>query len=234
MKTVFFDLDDTLFDHRRSARAGLVALADRYSLRARSIDEIETEYHRLLAELHPRVMAGDLSPDESRRTRYQRLFQFCGTPIDDTQIGEALRVALAAYSDSRSTVEGARELLKDLKADHRIAIISNNFLSEQQEKLRIIGIADYIDELIVSEEVGVMKPDRLIFEVALQRMEARPGDSVMVGDAWESDVVGATQAGIRAIWFNRFGLPVPQPGIATELRSFVPLELVRNAIGRFE
>src|SRR5690242_12840095 len=113
MKTVFFDLDDTLFDHRRSARAGLVALAERYSLRTRTIDEIEAEYHRLLAELHPHVMAGNLSPDTSRRTRYRRLFQFCGVAMDDMRIGEALEVALAAYADSRSTVDGTRELLED-------------------------------------------------------------------------------------------------------------------------
>ena len=67
------------------------------------------------------------------------------------------------------------------------------------------------------------KPDRRIFEAALSTAGARADQSTMLGDSWSSDVLGAEGAGIRPVWFNRFGLPRPAGSRATELRSLRPL-----------
>jgi putative hydrolase of the HAD superfamily len=73
----------------------------------------------------------------------------------------------------------------------------------------------------VSEEAGVSKPDPRIFEMALERANARAGEAVMVGDSWANDVEGARAAGIRAVWFNRDGRLAPDPAVPV-LRSLAP------------
>lgn len=100
-------------------------------------------------------------------------------------------------------MKGAAALLDAARQRARIGIVSNNLLDEQQEKLRCCELDQYIDVLVVSEEAGVSKPHPRIFEIALERLDGRPDQAVMVGDSWSADIVGASKAGIRAVWFNR-------------------------------
>jgi FMN phosphatase YigB (HAD superfamily) len=77
--------------------------------------------------------------------------------------------------------------------------------------------------LIASEDVGVSKPDRGIFDIALERLGATAADAVMVGDSWANDIAGAVNAGIRAIWFNPDRRPAPDgPAGVTEIHSLAP------------
>jgi FMN phosphatase YigB (HAD superfamily) len=79
-----------------------------------------------------------------------------------------------------------------------------------------------VDALITSEDVGVLKPDPAIYQVALQRLQASPAQTVMVGDNWSADVLGALAVGIRPVWLNRFGAARLLPHVA-ELTSLEPL-----------
>ncbi len=98
-----------------------------------------------------------------------------------------------------------------IKRRASLGIVSNNLLDEQQEKLRVCGLDELVDALVVSEEAGVSKPDPAIFRVALDRLRVRADETVMIGDSWAADVEGARAAGIRAIWFNPAGAAAPDP-----------------------
>jgi hypothetical protein len=76
------------------------------------------------------------------------------------------------------------------------------------------GMDHLVDVLVTSEEVGEAKPARAIFAAALERVGCEPGQTVMVGDSWAVDVVGAHGVGIRPIWLNRHARPCPAPGLA--------------------
>jgi HAD superfamily hydrolase (TIGR01549 family) len=133
----------------------------------------------------------------------------------------ATRTATAyrtGYIQARRSVPGARPFLETIRQRATVVIVSNNLLHEQQEKLRDCRLDGYIDVLVVSEEVGVSKPDARIFEIALERAGAGPQEAVMIGDSWANDVEGARSAGIRAVWFNRDGRPSPDPAVPV-LRS---------------
>src|SRR5207244_11995999 len=101
------------------------------------------------------------------------------------------------------------ELRAAVRTHARIGIVTNNLLEEQQDKLQYCGLAPSVDVLIASEDVGVSKPDRGIFDLALERMGVSAEDAVMVGDSWANDIAGALNAGIRAIWFNPDRTPAP-------------------------
>ena len=139
---------------------------------------------------------------------------------------DAAELHRRTYQANRRCVEGALELVTHLKSRLRIAVVTNNTLAEQREKLATFGFAPLVDALVTSEEVGAAKPDARIFAAALERVACEPHEAVMIGDAWHHDVVGATSAGIRALWLNRHGLPHPDPSLAMQILALHPVEHV--------
>ncbi|WP_190242619.1 HAD family hydrolase [Hymenobacter lapidiphilus] len=224
--TILFDLDDTLYDHTATARAALAATAaGRASLREVPADTLYMRYSDLLEEMHPRVMRGELDYLTARELRFRQLLEpYEAAPTAGSLAGLA-EEHYGHYRQFRQPVAGALALLRRLKPDFRIGVVTNNRTSEQEEKLDYLGMSGLVDALITSEAVGVLKPDPAIYHVALQRLQGRPAETVMVGDNWVADVVGAQAVGIRPVWLNRGGVSRPLPGVA-ELGSLEPLEQV--------
>lgn len=227
LKAVLFDLDDTLFDHLHSTRQGLLAVCRAYPcFQQRPIEELFADYTRLLDEVHLSVLNGSLSIDEARRERFRRFFLLHGPETNDLlqTIEHAALLHRETYQASRQAVAGVGPLLEYLHERVKIAVVTNNLVAEQIDKLRHLKLDRFIDELVTSEETGSIKPDPGIFRAALERAGCRAQETVMIGDAWQADVLGATGAGIRAIWLNRTGNACPDPALAAELRAFEPIE----------
>ena len=207
-RAVLFDLDDTLFDHRRSARA---ALRQVHRVHAPGFDfeAFERHHARYLEEMHLEVLAGRIGLDDARRERFRRVFEALGVALAPEVVDAVASAYREGYITSRRPLDGAAELLSALKPDARIAIVTNNLLDEQQDKLRHCGLAPFVDVLVASEDVGISKPEPGIFEIALARAGVSPASAVMVGDSWINDVGGARAAGIAAVWFNPDRLPRP-------------------------
>ena len=233
VRAVLFDMDDTLFDHRHSSRSGLVAIQQRYPcFQHTPIDELERIHLSLLEEVHLQVLRGEMSLEQARTVRMERLFaQFGGQSSPET-VEEAARRYRQVYQASRQIVPGTIALLEALRPHVKIGIVSNNMLAEQQGKLRYLGLEAHIDILVVSEEVGILKPEAGIFQVALERLQCSAEEAVMIGDAWHNDILGARGAGIRAIWLNRYGVPCPDSSLAREITAFEPLEAVFALLSR--
>ena len=231
MRVILFDLDDTLFDHQHCSRAGLVAVQKTHSGQiAGSIDEVESAYSELLEQWHEKVLDGSMSIDESRIERFRVLLSSEQSVATDNESQAAARCYRDAYDAAYRPVPGSIELLQRIKAAHPIGIVTNHVTSEQVKKIATIGVEPFVDELVVSEEVGVAKPDSRIFEAALLRLGGTPDEAVMIGDSWSSDILGATEMGIRAIWLNRYGRPCPDSSLATEIPSLEPVDEVFELI----
>jgi HAD superfamily hydrolase (TIGR01549 family) len=226
--TVFFDLDDTLFDHTFSVRAGLASLAGPFPAFARQpLERLEELYATELEAQHPRVLAGQLTAEDARLARFRILGRACGASDDDTGVQRIADTYRAAYLAARRAVPGALELLRALRARTPricLGIITNNVVDEQLEKLRVLELRHVIDVLVISEEVGVTKPDPAIFHTALARARCDAAQAVMVGDSWTSDVLGAHAAGLRAVWLNRTARPCPRPETCATLTSLQPVD----------
>lgn len=226
--TVFFDLDDTLFDHTFSVRAGLASLVRPFPAFARHpLERLEDLYATELEAQHPRVLAGQLTADAARLARFRTLGRACGADDDDAAIERVADTYRAAYMTARRTVPGTLALLQALRARAPrlcLGVITNNVVDEQIDKLRVLGLRHLLDVLVISEEAGVTKPDPAIFRTAIARAGCDAGQAVMVGDSWSSDVVGARAAGLRAVWLNRTGRPCPGPDSCPILASLEPVD----------
>ena len=224
VRAVLFDLDDTLFDHTHATRKALARLrADEQSLASWTTAELEARHSEVLELLHLDVLTGSLSIDAAREERFRRLLAAAGA--DGLTAGRASALA-SLYRDSYlgawQAVPGATALLASVKrAGLTVAVVTNNLTAEQRRKIDGVGLAPYVDQLITSEAIGVMKPDVGIFRAALDAVGVVADEAVVVGDAWPIDIAGARAAGIRAVWFNRAGLPSPDPSVQ-ELESLEP------------
>lgn len=225
VRAVLFDLDDTLFDHQYSSRSALRALQQAFpGFRQASLADLEVAHARLLEKYHQRVIRGRMSIKASREERFREMLKIYGESVTPANAELAATTYSRVYLESRRAVPGAIPLLESLKPNVKTAIVTNHLVAEQIEKLQACNLANLLDELIISEEVGATKPNPTIFKVALQRLGYEPREVVMIGDTWATDIVGATNVGISTFWLNRYNLPCPDPNIATEIHALEPLE----------
>ena len=116
-------------------------------------------------------------------------------------------------------IPGAIELLEYLRPSYRMFILSNGFREVQFLKLSNAGLAPYFERMILSEDAQIQKPHKGIFDYALKNTNSRRAESLMIGDSWEADIVGAYQSRIAQIWLNPDGLPT---------QGFTPTYTVRS------
>ena len=171
MPVLLCDLDDTLFDHDRTTREALGRLRERHRVLARwSLDELDVRHRVLLETLHVDVLAGRLTIDNARRERFARLLEQ-GEPGESSSAEHLAEDYRDAYAGQWYPVSGALELLQAVRgAGHRVVIVTNNGVAEQQLKLARCGFEPWVDAMVTSEEAGVSKPTPMIFEQALARV----------------------------------------------------------------
>ncbi len=209
-RLVLFDLDDTLFDHMGSVVRGLEAVGRHFPpLARRPAREAAVLYQRLLESVHPAIVRGRISPDAARLRRFQALLRWAGAPASTARAREASRIYREEYQRARRVVPGSVGVLRALRPQARIAILSNNRREEQAEKLDSLGLARWVDLLVTSEELPWAKPDPRAFRYAVREAGSRPHLATMVGDSWAVDIAGARRAGLGAVWVNRSGAPLP-------------------------
>ncbi|MCI4364841.1 MAG: HAD family hydrolase [Thermoplasmata archaeon] len=223
-RLVLFDLDDTLFDHSLTSRAALNEVREGESrLQTRELDELWREYLRLLNEDSTGMPSTPELYQVRRAERFRRLGVMCGWSMDVAEANELSASARRNYQRLRRPVPGAPEFVRRVAARTKVGIVTNNELREQEEKLDFLGLTESVEVLVVSADVKVAKPDPRIFKVALDRASVPREEAVMIGDSWMNDVLGARAAGIRPVWFNRFGLRPPTRHRVVELGAFRPL-----------
>ena len=107
-------------------------------------------------------------------------------------------------------IDGMAPALAAVSARYPMGLLTNGPSDIQRLKLDQAGLSDAFGAVVISGEVGVGKPSAEVFLAVLDALGARPDNSVMVGDSWERDVVGALDVGMRAVWIAD-GRPAPRP-----------------------
>lgn len=210
-KHIFFDLDHTIWDFDKNAAETLVELYDIYKLgeiglpgAAVFIETYTRNNHQLWAEYH----TGKITKTELRETRFRRTFIELG--LHPHQVPLAFEDDYVKLCPTKTNLfPHAHETLSYLKDKYTLHLISNGFKEASALKIGNTNIGQYFAEVIISEIVGINKPDPAIFEHALNVAGAIKSESLMIGDSLEADVYGALNFGMDAIYFNPFNVPKP-------------------------
>ena len=225
VKAVFFDLDDTLFDHKNSRLKGLAAIQARLpKLAAVQIGELERDHDRLLDANYDQVLDHKLSVSDGILERISTLCAMHGEKLSLIESQSIADLYEQVYIKNRQPVPGSKDLLNSLSKHVRLGVVSNGLLQTQIDKLRACGIADLLDFIVISDVVGFRKPEREIFELALEKADVTSSEAVYVGDSWNMDVLPAVKVGLKAVWLNRYGLGYPSPPVAKEITSYVNVD----------
>jgi putative hydrolase of the HAD superfamily len=208
---IFFDLDHTIWDFDKNAEETLQELYvihELASIGLTSADAFIEAYtrnnHRLWAEYH----VGNITKDYLRQARFRQTFLDLGVEPDIIPIGfEDAYVQLCPTKTN--LFPHAHETLQYLSDKYPLYLISNGFKESSEIKINNTGIGKYFQHVIISEVVGVNKPDKAIFQHALDLAGATKEKSLMIGDSLEADVRGALNFGMDAIYFNPFHAEKP-------------------------
>jgi len=209
IKTVVFDLDNTLFDHTRAEREALLLLLRECSdcHGVSDADAFVDEYVRHNAVCWQRLARGEISVEDLKILRLKQTFAaFNITGLDYVALAERY---LELYSGQCFVLPGMLRILHALKPRFTLGILSNGFAVIQRRKLSNMDIDRLIDFAVFSEDVGVMKPDARIFRKVMTDVGNQPEELVYVGDSYDSDIVGAKSVNWRAILFNPTGIAPP-------------------------
>jgi 2-haloacid dehalogenase len=200
-KWLLFDADDTLFDYGQ-AEAGALRLTFE-QLGARFDPAYLPVYQRINRQIWQDFEQGKISAAALRTKRFELLFEAIGALMDAERFSAAYLPNLATQS---KLTEGALEVVQALHGRYRLAIMTNGLRDVQRPRLARSAIRDYIADMIISEEVGAVKPERAIFDAAFRRM-GQPGrdEVLLIGDSLTSDIAGGSAYGIDTCWFNPEG-----------------------------
>jgi 2-haloacid dehalogenase len=168
-------------------------------------DAVRTSYRRINAGHWARLEAGETTPERLRIDRWAELLAVEGHDVEPRAVADAYITHLAAGAH---LVDGALEVLDDLARDHRIAFITNGLADVQRPRLSAAGLLHRAETVVISDEVGVAKPEPAIFDLVLAGM-GRPDRSrvLMIGDSLTSDIAGGHDAGLDTAWVNPEGEP---------------------------
>lgn len=210
-KHIFFDLDHTIWDFDRNAEETLNELFHTYNLDglglnscADFITTYTTNNHQLWADYH----LGKITKEFLRAERFSKTFIELG--IHPDAVPHQFEEDYVRISPTKTNLfEAAEEVLSYLQAKYKLHIISNGFKETTLTKMNLSRLNPYFENVIISEDVGVNKPNPIIFEYALDKAKALKEESIMIGDSLEADIYGALNFGIEAIFFNPVGKDKP-------------------------
>jgi HAD superfamily hydrolase (TIGR01549 family) len=213
LEVVLFDLDDTLHDdtsafqsaaeevaHEIAAEHGIDALA----LKAAYVAEAEGFWHRL-------------SPDHLKLKLSGLREQLWGRALAEVGLRseELARSSAERYDRYRKKYfelfPGTRNVLRTLRAKGmKLGLLTNGFAETHREKIALLRIGELFDAIFIADEVGMIKPDPLLFAHACTTMASAPARGAMVGDRYDRDIRGAIEAGLYTVWLNVRDESVPQ------------------------
>ena len=207
IRHIFFDLDNTLWDHRNNAYLTLKEIYKRENVQEKynlGFEDFHREYFTINERLWAQIRDGEIDKEYLRKHRFYDSFLFFG--IDDFDLAQVFEQnfldEILNYND---LVEGSFELLEYLsEKGYTLHILSNGFKEVTYRKCELSGIQNYFKTITSADELNVRKPQPEIYEYALKKANAKKEESIMIGDDWIADVEGALSFGIDAVFFDVF------------------------------
>jgi putative hydrolase of the HAD superfamily len=201
IKVIYFDIDDTILDHKSAERAALQDTRDALPiLQNVEIEELWNYYHKNNRRLWTEYGAGRINREILENNRFEWTLRDLGLNISDAAIMR--EVYMEFYEKHWIWIDNAKEVLAILSAEYPIGFLTNGFAEVQRAKALRFNLDTISDFYIISEEVGFMKPSPGIFEFATRSVNCEPEEILYVGDSFVSDIEGGASYGWKTAWYT--------------------------------
>lgn len=221
-RNLFIDLDDTLWDIHHNGRECLEEVYHDYRFEKfyPSFEDYYAVFIPHNQHLWRLYRAGAIKKETLNIERFLMPLRPFG--VEDSDYARRVGTDFLERTTHKTRlIEGSLELLDYLKPRYRMHILSNGFREVQYRKIENSGLKPYFGKIILSEDAGINKPHAEMFTYALKCTNSRRHETVMIGDSWEADIMGAYNSRIAQIWFN----PQNEPP-----REFIPFHTVRSLL----
>lgn len=201
---VLFDLDNTILDFSMAERTALSR-----TLSERGVEPTDARirrYSEINISFWERLETGELTREQVLVGRFEAFFRELGLAVDGREVCARYEGLL---HEGHWFMPGAEALLRELRGEQRLFLVSNGLASVQYSRLKSAGITDCFEGIFISEELGADKPQREFFERVFAAIAGfDKAKAVIVGDSLTSDIRGGLNAGITTVWLN----PQSRPG----------------------
>lgn len=198
---ILFDMDDTIFDFQQAQLVSFKCVLKKYDVPF-SLEAYQC-YENINHNLWQQFDAGILSKDRVQNERFVRFFDAMNIDIDGMQANLSYQESLATQT---WLVPHAKEICMELSKNHILSIVTNGVGITQKKRFLLSEVRPYFTNILISEDVGVAKPNKKFFDEVLKTIECMEKDKVLlVGDSLSADIQGANNAEIDCCWFNPKG-----------------------------
>jgi YjjG family noncanonical pyrimidine nucleotidase len=212
---LIFDADGTLFDFHRGETVALQSTSEKHGFSYSS--HLHDVYAAISAELWGRFERGEMPLEQLRVMRFECLFTDLGIDVDPELFNDDFMAILGRQTQ---LLNGAEDVVRDLSSRFRLLLATNGIAVVQRARFSRSSIRRYFEDVVISDEIGVAKPQPAYMDEAFSRMGDPPKSEVlMIGDSLSSDIAAGANYGVETCWFNPHRLPLdgsPQPTFTIE------------------
>lgn len=201
-RRILLDIDDTIFDFQQGNRNAVNELMTELGLSSPTVfDEYQAINHACWQALE----RGEMTQEILHVERFRRFLASKNRNDDPKAVADRFAYLLGMQA---IPFPYAESVVKELCAQRSVILLTNGITVIQKSRMERTPIRDWIDGIIISQEVGVAKPDPRIFDISCGDMDK--SEVLMIGDGIQSDVLGANNAGIDVCWYNPKGKALPE------------------------
>lgn len=198
IKAVFIDIDNTLLDFNKCALWSMQKAFNDYGLSFEN--SMFDTFNMINNRLWLRIEKGELTKEELYACRWNMIFALIGIDVDGVEFENAFYSYL---TESAEPVDGALDLLKYLHGKYLVCAASNASYAQQIKRLNNAGMAEYLDRIFISEQIGFSKPQKEFFERCFEKISPIvPSETVMIGDSLTADIEGGASFGMKTCRYN--------------------------------
>ena len=208
IKVVLWDIDGTLLSFKLAERAAIGACFEKFGLGTLT-EKMLTDYSAINARYWKRLELGELTKPQVLRGRFEEFFSVYGLDtscVDDFNAEYQVRLGeTVVFNDD------GKQLVEDLRSRVKQYAVTNGTLVAQRGKLKNSGLDRLLDDVFLSDVVGIEKPNQGFFDAVFAQIgQFAPGEVLIVGDSLTSDIRGGNNAGILCCWYNPKGESLPE------------------------
>lgn len=202
-KHILFDLDDTVWDFQANSRDSLKEVYENRNLQKRfdNFEQFVEIYHKHNKALWEQYLRNEISKYSLGLNRFFLTLMEVG--VSDADFANKLNAEyLAATTVKTKLVDGAFSVLMELNKKYKLHVLTNGFFEVQFLKIRNSKIESFFTHIVTSEECNALKPNKAIFEYALDKIGAKAEECILIGDNQVTDIEGAQNVGVDQVFYN--------------------------------